>query len=209
MVELWNFDENLISENLLSRWGTSFNGQSSLLLFHNSVFISNNWIVSQHMYIRYFWFLYSFTIEITAYRFKSAIEGTLQTVKIFLFKLSKFSFSNCQNFPFQTVKNFLFKLSKFPFQTVKIFLFKLSKFPFQTVKIFLYVRKFAKAPHSQTITAPTSPFIILWIGKSNFFFLFTTPKVAHYIEKGVVCPKWIRNCILNSIAWEVVNFMVL
>ncbi len=82
-------------------------------------------------------------------------------VKIFLSKLSKFSFSNCQKFRFQTVKNFVFKLSKFSFpncqkflfqtvkisfQTVKIFLFKLSKiyfsicqnFPFQTVKNFLF-----------------------------------------------------------------------
>jgi hypothetical protein len=77
-----------------------------------------------------------------------------QTVKIFIFKLSKFSFSNCQNFRFQTVKIFLFKLSNysfsncqnFHFQTVKIFVFKLSKFffsncqiiPFQTVKFFVF-----------------------------------------------------------------------
>jgi hypothetical protein len=58
---------------------------------------------------------------------------------LFLFKLSKFYFSNCQNFLFQTVKIFFF-------QTVKIFLFKLSKFsflncqnfPFKTVKKFLF-----------------------------------------------------------------------
>jgi hypothetical protein len=31
----------------------------------------------------------------------------------------KISFSNCQNLPFQTVKIFYFKLSKFSFQTVK------------------------------------------------------------------------------------------
>ncbi len=46
-----------------------------------------------------------------------------QTVKIFIFKLSKFSFLNCQKISFS-------KLSKFTFQTVKISLFKLSKFPF-------------------------------------------------------------------------------
>jgi hypothetical protein len=69
-----------------------------------------------------------------------------QTVKIFVFKLSQFSFSNCQNFPFQTVKIFVFKLSQFsfsncqnfPFQTVKNFPFQnCQNFPFQTVKIFL------------------------------------------------------------------------
>ncbi len=70
-----------------------------------------------------------------------------QTVKIFLFKLSKFSFSNCQNFHFQTVKIFFFELSKFSFfKLSKFFFFKLSKFsfsncqnfPFQTVKIFIF-----------------------------------------------------------------------
>ncbi len=81
-------------------------------------------------------------------------NSPFQTVKIFLSKLSKFTFSNCQNFPFQTVKIFLLKLSKFsfsncqnfPFETDKIFLSKLSKlsfsncqnFPSQTVKILLF-----------------------------------------------------------------------
>ncbi len=67
-----------------------------------------------------------------------------QTVKISLFKLSKFSFPNCQNFLFQNLKISLSKLSKFPFsncqnfpfQTVKIFLSKLSKFPFPKLSKF-------------------------------------------------------------------------
>jgi hypothetical protein len=54
---------------------------------------------------------------------------SFQTVKISLFKLSKFPFSNCQNFPFQNCQNF-------PFQTVKISLFKLSKFPFSKLSKF-------------------------------------------------------------------------
>jgi hypothetical protein len=58
--------------------------------------------------------------------------------KIFLFKLSKFSFSNCQNFLFQSVKFFFFKLSKFSFSNVKVFLFKRQNFPLQTVKVFLF-----------------------------------------------------------------------
>ncbi len=48
-----------------------------------------------------------------------------QTVKIFLCKLSKFSFSNCQNFPFQLSKFSFPNCQNFPFQTVKIFLFRL------------------------------------------------------------------------------------
>ncbi len=69
-----------------------------------------------------------------------------RTVKIFLSKLSKISFSNCQTFPFQTVKNFFFKLSKFsfsncqtfPFQTVKNFFFKLSNFSFLYCQNFFF-----------------------------------------------------------------------
>jgi hypothetical protein len=57
----------------------------------------------------------------------------------FLYKLSKFSISNCQNFPFQTVKISLYKLSKFPFTNCQ-------NFPFQTVKIFLVNVKFQNHP---------------------------------------------------------------
>jgi hypothetical protein len=82
------------------------------------------------------------------------IRCVAKTVKVFLFKLSKFSFSklskltcpNCQSFPFQTVKISFSNRQNFPFQTVKIFPFQTVKFSFsncqnfhfQTVKIFLF-----------------------------------------------------------------------
>jgi hypothetical protein len=49
------------------------------------------------------------------------VKCVQQVLKIFFFKLSKFSFSNCQNFPFQTVKISLFKLSKFLFSNCQFF----------------------------------------------------------------------------------------
>ncbi len=87
-------------------------------------------------------------------------------LKIFLFKLWKFCFSNCQNFPFQTVKIFHFKLSKFSisncqnfsFQTVKISHFKLSKFSMSNcqnlewikcAQIFKFCRPIWKHPQTE------------------------------------------------------------
>jgi hypothetical protein len=66
-----------------------------------------------------------------------------KTVKVILFKLSKFPsklskffFPNCQNFPFQTVKILIFKTVKFSFQNCQNFPFSnCQNFPFQTVKI--------------------------------------------------------------------------
>ncbi len=40
---------------------------------------------------------------------ENCLNFPFKTVKIFLFKLSKFSFLNCKNFPFQTVRIFLFQ----------------------------------------------------------------------------------------------------
>ncbi len=42
--------------------------------------------------------------SLLCFRIKNSQKFPFQTVKIFLFKLSKFLFSNCQNFSFQTVK---------------------------------------------------------------------------------------------------------
>jgi hypothetical protein len=119
--------------------------------------------------------------------FSNCQNLTFQTVKISLFKLSKFPFSNCQILTFQTVKFPFFELSKFPFsncqnltfQTVKIYLSKLSKFtfpncqnfPFQTVKISLF--KLSKFPFSncQNLTFQTAK---IWFKVSRLKSLSTT-----------------------------------
>jgi hypothetical protein len=117
----------------------------------------NSWFLKQFWQAILWKFFFSLIVGVVGVCWDHPIP--IQTVKISLFKLSKFSFSNCQNSHFQTVKIFLIKLSKFSlsncqnfpfpncqnshFQTVKISLFKLSKFSFsncqnshsQTVKI--------------------------------------------------------------------------
>jgi hypothetical protein len=101
-----------------------------------------------------------------------------QTVKISLFKLSKFPFSNCQNFSFQTVKISFSNCQNFSFQTVKNFLFKLSKFPFsncqnfsfQTVKNFLFkLLKFQTVTWMVKITERNQQKVTKCLGLFNIF----------------------------------------
>ncbi len=81
-----------------------------------------------------------------------------RTVKISLFKLSKFPFPNCQNFAFRTVKISLSKLSKFLFPNCQKFPFSnCQNFPQISVKFARHM-KIRKAFNTKNIGAKYSPF---------------------------------------------------